>query len=77
MGRLIGDWSDLTELETAKRGPAMKNRRVGDAEKYIRLVGREHLKAWSEVFQGHVETPLLQSSSQCVLLEILSVLPGK
>ena len=29
---LFDDWLDLTVLEAEKRGPAMKNRLVGDAE---------------------------------------------
>ena len=31
---LIDDWLDLTVLEAGKRGPALKNRFVGDAEMY-------------------------------------------
>ena len=41
---LIDDWSDLTVLEAEKRGPALKNRPVGDAEMYKGLPDREHLK---------------------------------
>ena len=35
---LIDDWLDLTVLEAGKRGPALKNRPVGDAEKYKGLL---------------------------------------
>ena len=31
---LIDDWLDLTVLEPEKRGPALKNRLVGDADMY-------------------------------------------
>ena len=59
---LTDDWLDLT-----------------DAEMYKGLLDREPLRAarWSQVFQGHVETPLHQRSSECVPLEILSVHPSK
>ena len=42
---LIDDWLDLTELEAEKRGPALKNRFVGDAEMYEGLLNREYLRA--------------------------------
>ena len=38
---LIEDWLDLTVLEETKRGQALKNRLVGDAELYIRLLDSE------------------------------------
>ena len=41
---LIDDRLDLTVLEAEKRGPALKNRLVGDAEMYKGLLDREHLK---------------------------------
>ena len=41
----IKDWLDLTVLEETKRGPALKNRLVGDAEMYKGLLNREPLKA--------------------------------
>ena len=44
-GELIDDWSDLTVLEAEKRGPALNNRLVGDAEMYKGPLDREHLKA--------------------------------
>ena len=34
---LIEDWLDLTVLEETKRGPALKNRLVGNAEPYEEL----------------------------------------
>ena len=42
---LIDDWLDLTVLEAEKRGPALKNRLVGDAEMYKGLPHRESLRA--------------------------------
>ena len=41
---LIDEWLDLTVLEAEKRGPALKNPLVGDAEMYKGLLDREHLK---------------------------------
>ena len=41
---LIDDWLDLTVLEAEKRGPALKNRLVGDAELHKGLRDREPLK---------------------------------
>ena len=40
----IDDWTDLTTLEADKRGPALKNRLVGDAAVYKPLLDRELLK---------------------------------
>ena len=42
---LIDDWLDFTVLEETKRGPALKNRLVGDAEMYTGLLHRESLEA--------------------------------
>ena len=42
---LIDDWQDLTQLEAAKRGRALKNRLVGDASMYEGLLGRETLRS--------------------------------
>ena len=42
---MIDDWLDLTVLEAEKRGPALKNRLVGDAEMYKGLLDREPLRA--------------------------------
>ena len=42
---LTHDWSDFTVLEAEKRGPALKNRLVGDAEMYKRHLDREPLRA--------------------------------
>ena len=42
---LIEDWLDLTVLERTKRGPALKNRLVGDAEMHKGLLKRESLRA--------------------------------
>ena len=37
----MDDWLDLAVLRAEKRGPARKNRLVGDAEMYTGLLGRE------------------------------------
>ena len=42
---LIDDWLDLTVLEAGKRGPALKNTLVGDAEMHKGLLNRESLRA--------------------------------
>ena len=42
---LTDDWLDLSVLEAEKRGPALRNRLVGDAEVYKGLLDREPLKA--------------------------------
>ena len=42
---LVDHWLDLTVLETGKRGPALKNRLVGDAEMHKGLLNRESLRA--------------------------------
>ena len=40
----IDDWTDVTELEPEKRGPALRNRLEGDAAIYRTLLDRELLK---------------------------------
>ena len=42
---LIDDWLDLTVLEAEIRGPALKNRFVGDADMYKEPLNRESLRA--------------------------------
>ena len=42
---LLDDWLDLTVLEESRRGLALKNRLVGDAEMHIGLLNRESLRA--------------------------------
>ena len=42
---LIDDWLDLTQLEPGKRGPALKNRLVGDAAMHKELLDREPLRS--------------------------------
>ena len=48
----IDDWLDLTVLEAQKRGPALENRLVGDAEMKKRLLDRASLRAADGVNQG-------------------------
>ena len=72
---LIYDWLDLlTVLEAGKRGPALKDRLVGDAEMYKGLLDHEHLKTADGVkyFRGTLRTHFIKGSSGCVPLEILS-----
>ncbi len=40
----IDNWCDITELEESKRGPALRNRLVGDAAIYQQYLDRESLK---------------------------------
>ena len=42
---MIDDWLDLTVLEAEKRGPALKNRLVGDADLCKGRLNRESLRA--------------------------------
>ena len=51
---LIFDWLDPTVIGAEKRGPALKNRLVGDAEMYKGQLDRELLRAIDGV---NVETP--------------------
>ena len=69
---LIDDWLDLTVLEAVKRGPALKNRHVGDAEMHKGLLNRDSLRAEDGVkyFTDTFETPFHQRSSDCFPLEI-------
>ena len=72
---LIDDWLDLTVLEAEKRGPALKNRLVGDAETHKGLLDREPLKAADGV--KYFRDTFHQRSSEGVPLEILSIYPSK
>ena len=50
---LIDDWLAHTVLEAEKRGPALKNRLVGDAQMFNGLLDREPLRATDGVkFSG-------------------------
>ena len=42
---LIDDWLTLTQPESGKRGPALKNRLVGDASMYKRFLDQEPLRS--------------------------------
>ena len=56
---LIDDWIDLTTMDEAKHGPALKNRLTGDAEVYKTLFDRNLLKTtdgvrhFKEVLRPH------------------------
>ena len=56
---LIDDWLDLTVLEAEKRGPALKNRLVGDAEMYKGLLDRESLRT-ADGFKYFTSSPELR-----------------
>ena len=43
-GDATDDWCDITELEPAKRGPALRNRLEGETQQYKRLLDREMLR---------------------------------
>ena len=55
--------------EAEKRGPALKNRLVGDAEMYKRLLDREPLKAadGAKNFRDTLRPHFTKRSSECVL----------
>ena len=72
---LIDDWLDLTVLEAEKRGPALKNRLVGDAKLHKGLLNRESLRAADGIkyFRDTLTPHFIKRSSECVPLEILSI----
>ena len=76
---LIDDWLDLTQLEAGKRGPALKNRLVGDASMYKGLLDREYLRAEDRVkyFKGTLRPHFIKRSSGCFHLEILLIYSSK
>ena len=61
----IDDWCDITELESEKWGPALRNRLEGEASVFKRLLDREELRQpnRSRVFQENIETTLCERSS--------------
>ena len=67
---LIDDWLDLTVLEAGRRGPALKNRLVGDAGIHKGLLNRESLRAEDGVkyFRDTLRRHSTKRSSQCVFL---------
>ena len=72
---LVDDWFDLTVLEAEERGPALKNRLVGNAELYKGLLNRESLRAADglKYFRDTLRPHNHQRSSECVPLEIVSI----
>ena len=53
---LFDDWLDFSQLEAGKRGPALKNRLVGDGSNEQRT-SRPRIsqsRRWSQVFQGYL-----------------------
>ena len=76
---LIDDWLDLAVLEGEKRGPAPKNRLVGDAEMYKGLLDREPLRAADGVkyFRDSLRPHFIKGAQNCDPLEILSIHPSK
>ena len=63
---LIDDCLDLTVLEAGKRGPALKNRLVGDTVMYKGLLNRESLRAEDGVkyFKGTLRPHFIKKSSE-------------
>ena len=76
---LVDDWLDLTLFEAEKRGEALKNRLVGDAEMHKGLLDRESLRDADGVkfFRFSLRPQLHQKISECLPLEILSVQSSK
>ena len=63
----IDDWCDITQLETEKWGPALRNRLEGEASVFKRLLDREELRQpnWkrSRILQDNTETTFCERSS--------------
>ena len=76
---LIEDWLDLAVLQVSKRGPALKHRLVGDAEKYKGLLYRESLRADDGVkyFQDTLRPISSKELRVFFFLVILSIYPSK
>ena len=76
---LINDCLDLTVLEPEKRGPALKNRLVGDAGMHKGLLDREPLRAADgfKYFRNTLRSHFIKRSSESVCVEIFSVHPSK
>ena len=72
---LFYGWLDSTEFRTGKQLAALKIRLVGDAEMYKETSQSRisESRRWSQVFQGSVEFPLHQWSSEYFPLQILSI----
>ena len=65
---LIDDWLDLTMLEAGKRGPALKNRVVGDAEMHKGLLNREPLRGQPAIGSTSPQPPLLGGLARELIL---------
>ena len=76
---LIDDWLDLTVLEESKRGPALKNRFFGIAEKHKGLLNRESLRAEDGVkyFPDTMRHHFVKGAQKCVPLEISFIYSSK
>ena len=73
---LIDDWLDLTVPEAEKRGPALKNRRVGDAVMHKRLLDRESLRATNDNDNDN-DNDIRMRSPQGVNLDLRTRLGGR
>ena len=62
-------------LEAEKRGPALKNRLVGDAELHKRLLNRESLRAADKImyFRDTLRPHFIKTAQSVFLLEILAI----
>ena len=73
----IDDWCDITELEQEKWGPALRNRLVGEAAVYKRLLDRDELRQPNGrgvlYFKKNTETTLCERSSDSISLQIFEV----
>ena len=67
---LTDDWLDLAVLEAGKRGPALKNGLVGDAEMYEARLDREYLRAADGVkyFRNTLGPHFIKDILECVFL---------
>ena len=63
----IDDWCDITELETEKWGPALRNRLEGEASVYKRLLDRDELRQPNGTGAGLQFRVALVLYSYCVL----------
>ena len=74
----IADWCDITELESEKWGPALRNRLEGEASVYKRLLDRCDLRqpngrGVDYLVQENTETTFCERSSDCIHIQIYEV----
>ena len=72
----MDDWCDITELEPAKRGHALRNRLEGEASQYKRLLNRELLRDPNDgvnYFKRFLRPHLTKGAKNSVLVSIHAV----